>query len=116
MKVVGNPAKGFSSILRISIVAIAATVLVLGSTALWIHAELAPQKAAFSVAKPPQLQTQQALAAQEKGDVTSAQNVAQQYMNALLRHHYQIMWSMLHPQVQALWPSEDAFGAFWKAH
>ncbi len=115
MKSVGNPAKGFSSVLRISIVAIAATVLVLASTALWIHAELAPQRTVAYVHKS-QFQTQQALASQENGDVVSAQNVAQQYMNALLKHHYQIMWSMLHPQVQALWPGEDAFVAFWKTH
>ncbi len=115
MNGVGNPARGLSSILRISVVAIAATVLVLASTALWIHAELAPQKAAASVLKP-QLQPQQVLASQENGDAVSAQNVAQQYMNALLKRHYQVMWGILHPQVQALWPGEDAFVTFWKAH
>ena len=51
MNVVRNPAKGFSSILRISMVAIAATVLVLASLALWIHAELAPHRAVAHVAK-----------------------------------------------------------------
>ena len=41
-----------------------------------------------------------------------AQAVAQQYMTALLKHRYKTMWSLLHPQVQAIWPSEAAFANF----
>ncbi|HET8851687.1 MAG TPA: hypothetical protein VFN02_04115, partial [Ktedonobacteraceae bacterium] len=42
------------------------------------------------------------------------QEVAQQYMTALLKHRYKTMWSVLHPQVQAMWPSETAFANFWR--
>ncbi len=39
---------------------------------------------------------------------------AQQYMAALLKHQYSTMWSLLHPQVQAVWPGEAAFIAYWE--
>ena len=39
---------------------------------------------------------------------------AQQYMTALLHHQYSTMWSLLHPQVQAVWPGEAAFIAYWE--
>ncbi len=115
MNFIGSSLKGYSSILRKRMAAIAATVLLLASISLWIHAELAPQPASSRVSQT-QLHAQQTLAAQESSNEVSAQNVAQQYMNALLTGHYQGMWSMLHPQVQARWPNEDAFVTFWQAH
>jgi len=42
------------------------------------------------------------------------ETTAQQYMTAFLDHNYTIMWSMLHPQVQALWPNEAAFTTYWQ--
>lgn len=39
---------------------------------------------------------------------------AKQYMGALLAQHYDVMWSMLHPQVQAIWPNQNAFVTYWK--
>ena len=39
---------------------------------------------------------------------------AQQYMSALLSHHYALMWQLLHPQVQAMWPSETSFATYWQ--
>lgn len=44
----------------------------------------------------------------------ASQAVAQQYMTALLKQQYSTMWSLLHPNVQALWPSETAFAHFWQ--
>ncbi|MBV9229997.1 MAG: polysaccharide deacetylase family protein, partial [Chloroflexi bacterium] len=42
--------------------------------------------------------------------------VGKQYMNALLQQKYDVMWSMLHPQVQAQWSDEQAFASYLKAH
>ena len=39
----------------------------------------------------------------------------QQFMTALLNHQYATMWSMLHPQVQAVWPGEAAYITYWQA-
>ena len=39
----------------------------------------------------------------------------QQFMTALLNHQYATMWSMLHPQVQAVWPNEAAYITYWQA-
>ncbi len=44
----------------------------------------------------------------------AAQHVAQQYMQALLTQHYATMWSLLAPQVQAMWPDESTFATFWQ--
>lgn len=40
--------------------------------------------------------------------------LGKQYMNALLQQHYDVMWSLLHPQMQAMWPNETAFATYWK--
>ena len=45
---------------------------------------------------------------------TGTKAIAQQYMAALLNHQYATMWSLLHPQVQAVWPGEAAFIAYWE--
>ncbi len=47
-------------------------------------------------------------------DYQHTTTIAQQYMSALLNHHYATMWQLLHPQVQAMWPSENAFATYWK--
>jgi len=33
-------------------------------------------------------------------------------MKALLDQQYSVMWSLLHPQIQAKWPNERAFATF----
>lgn len=42
--------------------------------------------------------------------------MAQQYMNALLTQHYDTMWSLLHPQMQAQWGNQANFSAYVQAH
>ena len=42
------------------------------------------------------------------------ENIAHQYLNALLTQQYATMWSLVHPQVQAMWPNEAAFIAYWQ--
>src|SRR6266516_2023537 len=39
---------------------------------------------------------------------------AQQFMTALLNHQYATMWTMLHPQVQAVWPGKAAYITYWQ--
>jgi hypothetical protein len=41
-----------------------------------------------------------------------AQSVAQEYLQALLDQQHSVMWSLLHPQIQAKWPNETAFAKF----
>src|SRR5215471_16188797 len=43
-----------------------------------------------------------------------ARSLAQQYLEALLVQKYGVMWSLLHPQMQAKWPNEQAFARFWQ--
>ena len=43
------------------------------------------------------------------------ETTAREYMDALLKHHYATMWSLLHPQVQGMWPREAAFTTYWQA-
>jgi peptidoglycan/xylan/chitin deacetylase (PgdA/CDA1 family) len=95
-------------IFRISVLIIVAIVLMLASTALWIHLQLSASAVATNA------HTQQTPVSQQYQDAVSARNIAQEYMNALLTRHYRVMWSILHPQVRARWPSEDAFVAYWK--
>jgi len=45
----------------------------------------------------------------------STQAIASEYMTALLKHQYSVMWPLLDPQVQAIWPNETAFASFWQA-
>lgn len=45
---------------------------------------------------------------------TDTQNVAKVYMRALFKRQYSTMWSLLHPQVRAMWPNETAFATFWQ--
>src|SRR5436305_15009349 len=48
---------------------------------------------------------------QEQTDL-EVQNVAQKYMQSLLDQQQNIMWSLLHPQIQSKWPNETAFARF----
>ncbi len=49
-------------------------------------------------------------------DIAAVKTVAQQYMNAALKGQYDQLWSMLHPQIQAIWPNRAMFKAFWREH
>jgi peptidoglycan/xylan/chitin deacetylase (PgdA/CDA1 family) len=40
------------------------------------------------------------------------QNVAQEYMQALLDKQHSVMWSLLHPQIRAKWPNKTALATF----
>lgn len=40
--------------------------------------------------------------------------LSQQYMTALLQQHYEAMWPLLHPDIQAIWPGQTAFINYWR--
>src|SRR5438874_811728 len=42
----------------------------------------------------------------------STRAIASEYMTALLKHRYNVMWPLLDPQVRAIWPNEAAFANF----
>ncbi len=46
-------------------------------------------------------------------DKAASQNVTTQYMHAFLTHQYSVMWSLLHPQTQAVWTNEETFASYW---
>ncbi len=46
-------------------------------------------------------------------DKTAAQSVTTRYMHAFMTHQYHSMWSLLHPQVQAIWTNEETFASYW---
>jgi peptidoglycan/xylan/chitin deacetylase (PgdA/CDA1 family) len=39
-------------------------------------------------------------------------SLGQRYMDALFQQKYAVMWSMLHPQMQAMWPDQETFGRY----
>ncbi len=49
------------------------------------------------------------------GDAQEVTALGQQYMNALLSQQYNIMWALLYPQVQVMWPNETNFSNYWKS-
>ncbi|GCE13948.1 polysaccharide deacetylase family protein [Tengunoibacter tsumagoiensis] len=38
--------------------------------------------------------------------------ITQLYFSALINHQYDVMWSMLHPDIQAQWGSQEAFATY----
>jgi peptidoglycan/xylan/chitin deacetylase (PgdA/CDA1 family) len=48
-------------------------------------------------------------------DAAMVSATVEQFMHAYLAQDYQTTWSMLHPQVQAMWPSEKIYATFSKA-
>jgi peptidoglycan/xylan/chitin deacetylase (PgdA/CDA1 family) len=47
-------------------------------------------------------------------DAQQVTALGQQYMNSLLNQQYHIMWLLLHPQLQAMWPNETSFTHYWQ--
>ncbi len=47
-------------------------------------------------------------------DTVAVQALTTQYMHAFLTQQYHTMWDLLHPQVQAVWPGEQAFTTYWQ--
>jgi peptidoglycan/xylan/chitin deacetylase (PgdA/CDA1 family) len=57
---------------------------------------------------PPQAQSKPAIST----STPTVTSLGQQYMHALLEQKYGMMWSMLHPQIQAMWPDQGTFGRY----
>src|SRR5437763_7108574 len=43
---------------------------------------------------------------------TEVTSLGQRYMDALLQQKYTVMWSMLHPQMQSIWPDQGTFSRY----
>jgi peptidoglycan/xylan/chitin deacetylase (PgdA/CDA1 family)/disulfide bond formation protein DsbB len=46
---------------------------------------------------------------------TQVTAIGKQFMDAFLQQHYTEMWSMLQPQVRAVWPGENAYVTYWQS-
>jgi len=68
---------------------------------------LTPQQISFSTHRPGPIWKDK--------DTQPVQSLARKYMQALLDQQYSVMWSLLHPQMQAKWPNQQAFARFWRA-
>ncbi len=91
-----------------SLYLVALSLLVLGiltGTGVWVYMLSLPD-----TTSPPSIQMGMITRPQDK---TAAQVVTTQYMHAFLTHQYSIMWSLLHPQVQAVWTNEETFATYW---
>ena len=90
--------RSFQTFTRVLMIASIALFLLLGTEGIYfVLAQTQPQaqsKSASSVTTP---------------IVTS---LGQQYMDALLAQKYAEMWSMLHPQIRAMWPNQEAFSRY----
>jgi peptidoglycan/xylan/chitin deacetylase (PgdA/CDA1 family) len=62
----------------------------------------------------PLMQKQEPRVATSNPDIAAVKTIGQQYMKAALQGQYEQLWSMLHPQVQTIWPNAAAFKTFWQ--
>ncbi len=103
-----------SSLTLSKILLICSISLVVLSVTLSIYF-ISTQNAASSAAQSHNVAKTKPRAAQATPNVSAAvSSLGRQYMNALLQQHYDVMWSLLHPQVQAMWSNEAAFATYWK--
>ncbi|WP_126551475.1 hypothetical protein [Dictyobacter kobayashii] len=87
-------------------------ILILVAAALGGYLILAPNQTISVGAKTTISQhIRQTTPGQYQSEVTQ---VGQEYMNALLKQQYTVMWSMLHPDVQKMWPDEQSFASYWQ--
>ncbi|TMC22145.1 MAG: hypothetical protein E6J34_07285 [Chloroflexi bacterium] len=100
-----------SHVLLAKLLIIVFLALVLSSLGLWVYYIYATPKATSATV------TRSALTPTSLTPMVGPIDVmAQQYMNALLTQHYDTMWSLLHPQMQAQWGKQDNFSTYLKAH
>ena len=89
-------------------------LLVVASIGLGAYFILTPGKTTTSVKTTVTVQPQQIVPA-AMTDQMQVSSIGKHYMNALLQQQYATMWSMLHPQVQNMWPGKTSFITYWKA-
>src|SRR5579884_2934635 len=85
------------------------TVLILfGSLGLWIYNSFYANTTSATHARP-RMTVHVSPTPSESQQASAA---TQKYMQAFLSHNYATMWTMLHPQVQAMWPNQAAFATY----
>src|SRR5579859_3135595 len=99
--------------LTLKILLIGAVILVIIS--LGVATSRGAKKAAITVHQPATKKITRVLPTitiSHDGDQVTA--AGHTYINALIQGQYDVMWSMLHPQIQAMWPDKATFANYWK--
>lgn len=81
--------------------------------ALWVQTLLSPY-GTLNDLHAADAQTEHIAAYNDASSMAVAQSLAQHYMQAFRAQHYQEMWLMLDPKVQAQWANQNAFSLYWK--
>src|SRR5690242_14496383 len=89
------------------ILVVISILMATGSIGLWVYSAFSPGTATSTPKKtvqvaPTQTQSQQASA------------ITNKYMQAFLTRNYATMWTMLHPQMQAMWSNQASFETYWQ--
>ncbi|GHO87762.1 polysaccharide deacetylase family protein [Dictyobacter formicarum] len=112
MKSIGEKDVRQNHLLFAKFLMISSIILVLVAGALGAYLIFSPVHTTFVGAKTTVTRyVRQTTPGQYQAEVTQ---VGQRYMQALLQQRYALMWSMLHPDVQQMWPNEQAFAAYWQ--
>lgn len=88
-----------------------AILVVTGSLGLWIYSAYSSTTTSATQA----VSTRTVHVSPTPGESQQASAATQKYMQAFLSHNYDTMWTMLHPQVQAMWPDQAAFTSYLQA-
>lgn len=100
--------------LKLRLLSAVVVVSILASLALWIYFLISSGASAnTTTGKTAHKQQTNNAPALSYHTQTVVENTAHQFMLALLSHHYGAMWNMLHPRLQAQWPSKTAYITFW---
>jgi peptidoglycan/xylan/chitin deacetylase (PgdA/CDA1 family) len=89
-----------------------AVLITVGSVGLWAYSAFY-SSTALSSARSISTRTVQVSPTSSESQQASA--ATQKYMQAFLARNYGAMWTMLHPQMQAMWPDQAAFTTYLQA-
>lgn len=101
-------ADGTSRIVLAWVLVVISILVATGSVGLWVYSSFSPGM----TASPASRKTLQITPT--PGESQQASAITHKYMQAFIAHNYATMWTMLHPQMQATWPNQAAFEAYWQ--
>src|SRR5947209_4067819 len=102
---------GMSRIVLAWVLVVLSILVATGSAGLWVYSAFYPSKTVSST-HPAFRKTLQSTPTSTTGQQANA--ITRKYMQAFITHDYAMMWTMLHPQMQAMWPNQAAFEAYWQ--
>ncbi len=100
---------GASRIILAWVLVVISILVATGSIGLWVYSAFSTGTLASSQSSK---KTVQVVPTPTQSQQASA--ITSKYMQAFLTHNYASMWTMLHPQMQAIWPNQAAFEAYWQ--